>query len=269
MRRIQLFELEDLPWFPAAVRDAGTDFLRFMLTAGNAYAPAAPLLAAALRRAGSRRIVDLCAGGGGPWARLLPALEAEGVACEVLLTDRYPNPAALAGLPAAALRSGRLRYHPGPVDVLAPPPELDGLRTLFTALHHFPPPAASAILADAVRRRAPIAVFEATQRTLASALATLASPLIVLLVTPFIRPFRWSRLLLTYLLPAVPLMVLWDGLVSCLRSYTVAELRALAAAAPGSASYEWQIGVARGGAAPIIYLIGLPRSPTPAALTPS
>lgn len=260
IRRMQLFELEDLAWFPAPVRDAATDFLRFAIAAGNAYAPAAPLLAAALRQSGAARIVDLCAGGGGPWPRLLPALAALGAAPEVLLTDRYPNPAALDGLPAAALASGRLAYHPGPVDALAVPAELAGFRTLFTALHHFPPDAAAAILADAVRSRAPIAVFEATQRSLASILVTLPSPLLVLLSTPFIRPFRWSRLLLTYLLPVVPLMVLWDGLVSCLRSYTVAELRALVERAPGADSYEWQIGVARGnGAAPITYLIGTPR----------
>lgn len=268
IRRMQLVELEDLPWFPAPIRDAGTDFLRFALVAGNTYGPAAPILAGVLRAAGTNRVVDLCSGGGGPWQRLLPALAAEGVSCDVLLTDRYPNAAALDGLAAAARRSGRLAYHPRPVDALAVPPELSGVRTLFTALHHFPPDAARALIGDAVRSRSPIAIFEATERSVSSILLTLLSPLIVLLATPRIRPFRWSRLLLTYLLPVVPMMVLWDGLVSCLRSYTVAELRSLVEDIPETEGYDWQVGVARGGASPagMTYLVGTPRG-KPAGLT--
>ena len=43
---------------------------------------------------------------------------------------------------------------------------------------------------------------------------------IVLLVTPLIRPFTLSRILWTYLLPLVPLTCWWDGIVSQLRAYT-------------------------------------------------
>ncbi len=261
MRRIQLFELEDLPWFPRPVRDAGTDFLRFMLDLGDSYAPAAPLLAEALRRSGSSRIIDLCAGGGGPWRRMLAALAAQGSCPQVLLTDMYPNPGAVAGLPAEALRTGRIAYHTAPVDAMAVPAGLEGLRTLFSAFHHFSPEQGRALLRDAVRRGAPIAIFEATQRTAASALSILPAPLFVLLATPFIRPFRWSRLLLTYLVPAVPLMVLWDGLVSCLRSYSAGELRALVEGLPEAAAYDWQIGQVRGrGPLPVTYAIGVPRT---------
>ena len=32
--------------------------------------------------------------------------------------------------------------------------------------------------------------------------------------TPFVRPFRWSRLLFTYVIPLIPLLVLFDGTVS-------------------------------------------------------
>src|SRR5450759_4223616 len=36
--------------------------------------------------------------------------------------------------------------------------------------------------------------------------------------TPWIRPFRWSRLLWTYLIPIIPLVFLFDGVVSCHRT---------------------------------------------------
>ena len=87
----------------------------------------------------------------------------------------------------------------------------------------------------------------------------LLTPLIVWLVTPFIKPFRWERLLWTYLLPVVPFVVVFDGVVSCLRTYTVAELTAFTAELSGS-GYEWVVGEARakGLRAPVTYLIGYP-----------
>lgn len=78
------------------------------------------------------------------------------------------------------------------------------------------------------------------------------------LVTPFIRPFRWSRLLLTYLLPVIPTVAFIDGVVSCLRTYTPDELRELARSVDGATGYDWTAGHAGGGPIPMTYLIGLP-----------
>jgi len=90
-------------------------------------------------------------------------------------------------------------------------------------------------------------------------LAMLLVPLMVLLTTPFIRPFRWSRLLWTYLIPVVPLVSLFDGLVSCLRTYSVAELRELVEGLEAD-DYQWEIGEVKSKANPIpvTYLIGVP-----------
>jgi hypothetical protein len=95
---------------------------------------------------------------------------------------------------------------------------------MFSAFHHFRIEEARAVLADAVRKRQGIAVFEGTHRSARAMLLMLLVPLMVLLITPFIRPFRWSRLFWTYLIPVVPLVSLFDGLVSCLRTYSVEEL---------------------------------------------
>ena len=147
---------------------------------------------------------------------------------------------------------------PGPVDAKAVPPELTGFRTLFNAFHHFRPADAAAVLRDAVRAGQPIGVFEVMDRTVAGVLpVVLLVPLIVLLATPFVRPFRWDRLVLTYLVPLVPLTCWWDGLVSALRAYTPAELEALGReAGPG---YMWRAGrVPLSGGSPgrLTYLIG-------------
>ena len=52
-----------------------------------------------------------------------------------------------------------------------------------------------------------------------------------------------ARLVWSYLVPLVPLTVLIDGMVSCLRTYSPPELRALIA---GFDIYTWESGKVRG-----------------------
>jgi hypothetical protein len=235
-----------------------TDFLRFLMETFAPYRGAAPLLARALALVGDTRIIDLCSGGGGPWLDLVRRIPAEGGPVpRVLLTDWFPNQAAFARL--QELGGGAIAGDSDPVSATAVPARLTGFRTLFTALHHFPPAEAHAILTDAVRARQGIAVFEVTSRTPLSLLGVLFLPLLVLLFTPFIRPFRWSRLFWTYLVPLVPLAVWFDGTVSCLRTYTPEELGDLVKDL--QEGYEWDIGAVRSTPLPsrIAYLVGQPR----------
>ncbi|HET9385631.1 MAG TPA: hypothetical protein VFO67_10815 [Gemmatimonadales bacterium] len=244
--RLHLVELHDLPECPRSLRDALTDFLAFSLNVSRAYEPAGPLLRRALGRTRARRIVDLCSGAGGPWSSL-----ARKVNVPVLLTDLYPH--------QGPKLSGQLPFHPQPVDARAVPQALDGFRTLFTSFHHFRPDEARAILADAVRSGQGIAVFEAARRAPWEILVVALTWLGVVVGEPFIRPWRWSRFFWTYLPPVLPLVGTFDGIVSCLRAYSPAELRELVR---GLDSYDWEIGDIRGGWSPLrgTYLIGMPKT---------
>jgi hypothetical protein len=88
----------------------------------------------------------------------------------------------------------------------------------------------------------------------------LLTPVLVVLATPFIRPFTWSRLLWTYLVPLVPLTCCWDGIISQLRARSVEELNALARD-PALATHHWRTGKVRLPHSPahLTYLIGHPR----------
>lgn len=141
-----------------------------------------------------------------------------------------------------------------------------GLRTMSGALHHFGPAAVVQILSAVVAARQPLCVVDvaaspAVRRlpwpVALPAVAINAAMLVVvaLAVTPFVRPVRASPLVLTYLLPLIPLVFAWDGTVSALRAYSPDELLTLAARVPGSAGYTWDAG-RRG---PLLYLTGLPR----------
>ncbi|MGE5602930.1 MAG: hypothetical protein ACM30E_07750, partial [Nitrososphaerales archaeon] len=206
--RLHLVELEDQSWFPARIRDYATDYLRFVEAQMALHRPIAAILAGALRATQAGCIVDLCSGGAGPIPALVQDLANAGLPVRFVLTDRYPNLAAFKG--AAQASGGLIEYVAEPVDARRVPPDLGGFRTLFNSLHHFRPEDASAIIRDAAEAGQPIAIIDTANRSPENIVGLfLFTPLMVLLATPLIRPFRWGRLFWTYLVPLVPLTCWW------------------------------------------------------------
>ena len=253
--RLQLFELEDLAWFPRFIRDLATDYLRFMETRFHLHAPMVPLLKQAIEDAHQDRLVDLCSGGGGPVPSLLAELNVDGLSLQWTLTDKFPNLHAMSHL--AALHPAHIRFRSDPIDATCVPADLPGLRTMFNAFHHFAPAAACAVLQNAVQTGQPISIFEIPERTFPMLLPFFFTTLFVWLATPFIRPLKLSRLLFTYLVPLVPLTCWWDGLVSAMRAYTQDEMLALT---HGLNSFSWRAGCVStpGSQAHVTYLRGIP-----------
>ena len=256
--RLHLFEVEDSPLLPSVIRDMMTEYLHWVVDRSGPYDPAATRIASLLRHAGTTRVVDLASGGAGPWPRLLPLVTAAlGAVPHVTLTDLHPNHHAFAR--AARSSNGAIRSHPEPVDATAVPSSLPGVRTMFTGLHHLSPEQVRALMHDAAAQRQPFVAFELTRRSMGGVLLMLSSALLVVVSAPFIRPFRLERLVLTWLIPILPLFIVWDGVVSAFRTYTPDELRALAAEVkrPG---YKWEVGEAQSASTPmaVTYLIGEP-----------
>jgi hypothetical protein len=129
---------------------------------------------------------------------------------------------------------------------------------MFQAFHHLRPEQARAALADAAAKGQGVAIFDGTRPGWWLWPFFLFTPLRVLLATPFILPFRWSRLFWTYIVPALPLVLTFDVIVSLVRLYSVEELRGLTA---GLDHYHWEIGTVRARPIPlrITYLIGTPK----------
>ena len=216
-------------------------------------------LAEALRRAGTHRVVDLCSGGGGPALAIADELAALDPDARITLTDLYPNEEGFAYL---AEKSNGVIDHAGTsVDARHVPASLPGMRTMFSALHHFRPDDAQAILQSVVDEGQPFAAFEVVGRHPVVLLGMLIVVIPVMLTLPLLRPFRWAWLPLTYLVPVIPLFVMWDGIVSCLRVYSPDELRAMVARLEGGDRFDWEIGELAMGSLPgnAIYCIGTPR----------
>ena len=255
--RLHLFEIEDQPWCPAIVRDLATDYLHFVQTTVSLHRTITPFIREALDASGATHIIDLCAGGSGPLPAVIAELGKSGINASATLTDLFPNITAFERVADAS--NGTIGYVRTPVDARAVPRNLTGLRTLFNGFHHFKPEAARAILLDAANAGQPIAIFEASRRTFKTILpAIVLLPLFVWIATPFMRPFLWKRLLFTYLLPCVPLICLWDGVVSQLRAYTAEELTELGA--PAAHKMYWRSGYTPMVTSPglLTYLVGWP-----------
>lgn len=253
MRRVHLFEMHDFPGFPPVWRDLLTDFLSFFAATFRPYAGVAPVLADALKKAGTHKIVDLCSGAGRPIVSLAPDLRAMGLPnVEIVLTDKYPHIGAWADL-------GRgVTFEAEPVDAVDVPGGLDGFRTLFTSFHHLAPKEARAVLSAAAEKEQGIGIFDYTERSIRWVIPVCLIPLFVWVCTPFIRPFSWRRLVWTYLVPAIPIVAAWDGFVSCLRTYSPDDLRDLVEGLENS-GYRWDIGRMKSvGISRVTYAIGVP-----------
>ena len=260
MRRVHLFEFEDQSWFPSVIRDAMTDYLKLVANKFDFYKSVVPIISKGIHASNCEKIVDLASGGGGGWEKLVQHLRSEHPNLRITLTDQYPNENGLAALLEEV--PDVFTVEPGSVDARNVPGHLPGLRTQFLSFHHFKPTDAKRILQNAVDAGQPIAIFEAQKRDAAHLVKFAFSPIGVLLMTPLIRPFKWSRILFTYLIPAIPLFTLWDGLVSVLRTYSVSEMCEMANSLDNSESFNWEVGEAKSGQVLVSVLLGCPKQLT-------
>jgi hypothetical protein len=257
MLRLRLIEIHEQNWFPSELRTAVTDLLQFTLNLTGYHRAVAPLLLAALNRAQTKCVVDLCSGGGGPWPDLLDAMKSD-EPVSVCLTDKYPNCPSFERI--RRLSRKHVTFATQAIDAECVPPELLGFRTLFNSFHHFQDGHAEEVLADAVKNGQGVAVFEVPRRRPLTILAASLMALGAFLFLPFVRPFCFSLFAWTYLIPVLPFVMWFDGVVSCLRSHSISELRELIHA-PVMRSFEWWCGTLRTQTCvlPITVLIGCPR----------
>ena len=93
--------------------------------------------------------------------------------------------------------------------------------TMFNSLHHFSKEDLITILKKIKANNATGYFFEPISPNfltfLKVAFATLILPFFI---APFIKPFRWDRMLYTYLFPIGVFVTFWDGIISVHKSYS-------------------------------------------------
>ena len=258
MKRIHLFEFEDQPWFPHWMRVRMTRLIVVMHRLLNTADEFADLLVEVIEKTGTKKILDLCSGSGGPMPEVIKSLEQKhGMKdVELTLSDLFPDLSAARKVNAS--ETG-IRYLEKPINASNVPNELDGIRTLVGSFHHMEPEVAISILQDAVNNRKAICVIEISDNSAPKLLWWIAFPvniIMCLIVTPLVKPMSWQQLLFTYLIPIIPICFAWDGAVSNARTYTLDDLNVLLNQIDSS-GYEWKKVVHKGKTRKI-FLTGTP-----------
>jgi len=258
--RLQLLEWNDHAATPPVLRDAIVETLSRALRWGRMLRGLVEPFQQFLAAAATDEVLDLCAGAGGPARVLATELATRGTAPRFLLTDLYPRPE-----PWVAARDehpGVIDFVEDPVDATAIPADLAGgrARMVINAFHHFPPPLAHAILADAVTGSRGIFISEAFDRNPLRFLAFAPAGLAALLAEPLLsKQDRLTKAMLVWATPIALAAGTWDGLVSTMRIYEEADLRAMVA--PLGDRFRWTYGTYRapfGGRG--YYFYGVPRA---------
>jgi hypothetical protein len=167
-------------------------------------------------------------------------------AVDFVLTDLHPHPDSWSQIAAS---SKHVTYVPYPVDASDAPEGLiekytsSGKRVfrLFNlAFHHFDDPLARAILKNTVETSDGFGIFELQDRSLGSLATCFLYGFFILLCAPVF--YWWSpvRLFFVYICPIVPFVLVFDGLVSSVRTRTPEEIEVLLRTC-GADTSDWVI----------------------------
>jgi len=266
MKRIQLFEFEDFSWFPGWLRVCMTNLIVILQKGLGVPELLAGLIADVMKKKKLSHIIDLGSGSGGAMPEVLHSLHAlEGLEEVTLtLTDLFPNSTMLKKFNTDTY--DKISYHEASVDATNFETAPNGLKTMVNCFHHMPPKKARAILESAQRTKQPLLIYEMGDNNIPLLIWWLLLPIsliiliiMVLFMTPFVKPLTWRQIVFTYLIPVIPICYAWDGQASLPRMYTLKDLDQLLEGL-GSGSFAWQKGhaVKKNGKKQGIFLLGLP-----------
>jgi hypothetical protein len=260
MKRIHLFEFEDMPWFPDWIRVLMTRYImtfhKILGTAGLLE----KLVEKGLQKSEALLILDLCSGSGGPMLDVAENLRTSGrfPDLKLMLSDLYPNHEAAKSINQK--NDASVAYLTDPLDATQVRRGLVGLRTMVSSMHHMKPELARKILKNAKEANQPILIFEISDNSAPIFLWWLAMPfafIMTFIFTPLVRPMSWQQLLFTYLIPILPIFIAWDGAVSNARTYTLEDMEDLIQGLSDK-SYSWEMGKLKGKGGNKLYLLGSP-----------
>ena len=188
--------------------------------------------------------------------------DAEGQDVDFILTDLHPHITAWKQARDAS-EYGALGYVPAPVDAARATKEIlelaqagkkkDGrtarrekqsqkkmFRLFSLAFHHFDDDLAVKILRNTLQTSDGFAIFELQGRDVGNLFTVLAMAPVLMAGSWWWFWGQWTHLFWTYIIPVVPFVLVYDGLVSCLRTRREGEIMALLRKASSGIDGGWE-----------------------------
>lgn len=208
-------ELEDFDWFPSILRNFQTEFIGFVVAKFYFYKPFVSYLNSLMLV--QKPLTDLCSGSGEP---ALCIFSHSNCFSSLLLTDKFPN--------TAGSNHENIAYDHNSKDVLQMKFTPDRYYTMLNSFHHFTDEE-KLQLVNKIQSGGTTAFFvEVLEPTVWCGIkVTFMTIFGTLLLTPFVRPFSFKRLLFTYIFPINLLTIFFDGILSVLKSRSVKQYQRL------------------------------------------
>ena len=212
-----LIELEDTSWFPNILRDQQLGYIGWLVQFIDLYRPIRKLLATWITASRSSTVFDLCSGSGEPMVSISKSFSS---GTDISLSDKFP--------PEDISRFRSMNYIHLSVDVLSLEVEPNRYYTMFNAFHHFDDSEQTDIVDRLSRAHAPFCFVEILQPSFFTLIKVIFINTIgQLILAPFVRPFSWKRLLLTYIIPINLITTTYDGIISVLKSKNKSQYQTL------------------------------------------
>ncbi len=210
-------ELEDYNQFPSFIRNIQTEFIGFVVSAFPIYKPFIRYLKS--KPAHYAEMFDLCSGSGQPAIKIY---KESGIFGKLTLSDKFPS--------AKYIGEKSIVYLPGNTDALRTEFKSGICYTMFNAFHHFSDTEKHDLLRRCREAGAVIYIVEILQPNAFCLLKVLFATIIgVPLLTPFIKPFSLIRIIFTYLIPLSWLSIIYDGIISVIKSRTPGQYQKILA----------------------------------------
>ncbi len=242
MRAFFLFEFCEQTWIPRGARECLYEIMDACNSGLRSFNRQVAQMAIQVARDKQvDTIIELGAGRGPITKEMVNHHDTTGM--RLVPCDLLPNVAAYQKLQAD--HPERVFPIYTPVDLTQPQFALDdAVLVLSTMMHHVPFHLRSKVLQTLTQTNSNIVIIEPLLRTwLSILLAALSFFPAALLPIIFIRhPGKLRRILWCWVVPIVPFMFAWDGVISCLRQWKVVEWQAAFAELPQPPTVEFEVG---------------------------
>lgn len=219
--RIQSFEFGDIKEVPQFYHN----YLRALMSLLYEYLHIHRLWLPMIRKFSQQNkgetLLDPCAGSGHVNLLIAKELEKEEdfkFYLSDFMTDRAPKFAKQIN----EANHPNIHYIEHSVDLLQMKDEVEFPKVFINSFHHFSPDQVAKIFRDHARVKKDILILEYCRKTPLNFFSMVTGPFIGMLLFPLIvekKDILWS-FIFVFIIPLIPLMLLWDGVISSLRTYS-------------------------------------------------
>ncbi len=225
MKRKQITQIINVSWFPKFLKTLVAEFLSWFVVKVNATKPFIPVIEDVLNKTNHKRIINVEFNIGAGIETVKPFLKDDVTVDSIHISNFNTSE--------------------------------KGVYLFVNSFHQLNSKKAKKILQNIVDSGNPIVVVEGNNDSLWQIVGmTVFVHLTVLFTALFVKPFRFSRIIFTYLIPILPIIIVIDGCIALLKLYNPTDLLELTSSLERN-NYEWKAGKndnGRGGK--IMYLTG-------------